>query len=105
VLLVGDRGLRLECETPTSRGERARGLRGRAGLGPGRAILLERCTSIHTFGVAFPITVAWLDRSLRVTDVRILPPRRLTLPRRRRGHVLELGAGADIRVGDRLRIV
>jgi uncharacterized membrane protein (UPF0127 family) len=55
--------------------------------------------------VAFPITVAWLDRSLRVTDVRIVPPRRLTLPRRRRGHVLELGAGADIRAGDRLRIV
>lgn len=97
------RGSRLEVEIARTPRERMRGLLGREGLGPDRALLLERTRSVHTLGMRFPLTVALLDRDLRVVHVRPAPPWRLVLPRRRTRHVLELGAGADVRVGDQLR--
>jgi hypothetical protein len=90
-----------DVEVPTTRRERARGLRRRAGLVPGTGLLLERCRSVHTFGMRFPIAVAFLDRDLVVLEVRRVPAGRLLRPRRRARHVLELPVGADVRVGDR----
>jgi uncharacterized membrane protein (UPF0127 family) len=90
-----------DVEVPTTRRERARGLRRRAGLVPGTGLLLERCRSVHTFGMRFPIAVAFLDRDLVVLEVRRVPAGRLLLPRPRARHVLELPIGADVRVGDR----
>lgn len=98
--LAGPRGTVL-VEVPTTRRERARGLRRRAGLAPGTGLLLERCRSVHTVGMRFPITVAFLDRDLTVLEVRRLPVGRILLPRVRSRHVLELSIGADVRVGDR----
>jgi hypothetical protein len=98
--LAGPRGTVL-VEVPTTRRERARGLRLRAGLAPGTGLLLERCRSVHTFGMRFPIAVAFLDRDLAVLEVRRVPAGRLLRPRRRVRHVLELPVGADVRVGDR----
>jgi uncharacterized membrane protein (UPF0127 family) len=58
--------------------ERMRGLLGRDRLPPGEGLLIERCSSIHTFFMRFPLDVMFLDRELRVTKVlRNLGPWRL----------------------------
>lgn len=64
-------------------------------------MLLERCRSVHTIGMAFPITAAFLDASLRVIRVDRTPVGRIVFCRRAR-HVLECHIGADVRVGDQL---
>jgi uncharacterized membrane protein (UPF0127 family) len=102
LLLIGPRGLTLDVEVPTSHRERMRGLAGRDDLPPGRALLLDRTCSVHTLGMRFDITVALLDRDMRVLAIRRLPRRRLLLPRRRVRHVLECRSDVDIRVGDKL---
>jgi len=101
-MTVEPRGSRLEVEIARTRRERMRGLLGRDGLGPGRALLLERTRSVHTLGMRFALTIALLDRDLRAVHVATVRPGRVVLPRRRVRHVLELAAGADLRVGDRL---
>ena len=100
--LVGPRGARWTCDVATTRRERHRGLLGRC-VAPDEALLLERCSSVHTFGMREAITVARLSRGLEVRDVRVMAPGRLLAPTWRRGHVLECAADADIRVGDVLR--
>ena len=63
------------------------------GLPPGHALLIPDCRSVHTFGMRFPIDVAFLDergRPLRVE--RAVGPRRL-LVNRRAFAVLEANAG------------
>jgi uncharacterized membrane protein (UPF0127 family) len=62
-------------------------------------MLLERCRSIHTFGLRAPITVAFLDRSWRAIRVVRASPDRIVACRGAR-HVLELHIGADVQVGD-----
>ena len=98
--LVEPRGSLLFAEVPTSRLERARGLRGRR---PG-PMLFEHARSVHTFGMREPILVAFLDRHHRVIRVTTVPPRRVVSCLRAR-HVLEAGTGSDLRRGDRLRTV
>jgi uncharacterized membrane protein (UPF0127 family) len=99
VVLPGE--LRLRVEVPQTRRERMRGLLGRRALEPGRGLLLERTRTIHTFGMRFPLRVAFLDRELRVLEVQDLPPGRIVLPRPGARHILEY-ANADLRMGDRL---
>jgi hypothetical protein len=101
--LLGPRGARWRCDVPTTRRERARGLLGRS-LPPDEALLLERCTSVHTFGMRRTITVARLSMDLEVRDVRVMVRDRLLAPTWRRGHVLECAPGADLRVGDVLEM-
>jgi|SRR3990170_848860 len=101
-MLVGPRGIRFEAEVPLTRLERKRGLLGRPRLPPGEALLLEGTRSVHTFGMCFPITVAFLDDDLRVVRMARMCPGRLALPRPGARHALELCDGTDIRVGDRL---
>jgi hypothetical protein len=103
VELLGPRGARWDCETPTTHRERARGLLGRS-LAPDEALLLERCTSVHTFGMRGAITVARLSKDLEVRVVRLMAPGQLLAPTWRRGHVLECAPGADLRVGDVLEM-
>ena len=64
-------------------------------------MLLERCRSVHTIGMSFPITVVFLDASWHVTRVTRTPAGRIVFCRRAR-HVLECHIGADVRPGDRL---
>jgi len=93
------RGQALETSIPESHRERARGLLTRTRLDPGEALLNEQSRSVHTFGMRFPITVAFVDRAWRVIRVvRSLPGHVLFCPRAR--HILECHIGADIRVGD-----
>jgi hypothetical protein len=65
-------------------------------------MLFQRCRSVHTFGMSFPIAAAMLDRGFRVRAVRTMAPCRLLLPRPRVRHVLECPADTDLRPGDRL---
>lgn len=100
--MTGPRGSRWRVDVPTSRRERVHGLRERERLSVDVAMLFERCRSVHTIGMPFPITVATLDREWRVRRVSVVRPRRVVLPRRHIRHVLELAVDADVRPGDRL---
>jgi hypothetical protein len=64
-------------------------------------MFFRRCRVVHTIGMAFPITVAFLDRDLRVLRVRRAPPGRLVIGPRHTRHAVELAIGADVRPGDR----
>ncbi|MEA2217709.1 MAG: uncharacterized protein QOJ35_335 [Solirubrobacteraceae bacterium] len=87
---------------------RMRGLLGRRGLASEEGLLLRPAGSIHTHFMRFAIDVVFLDRELRVIDVRhAIGPWRMA---RRRGAraVLELRAGEaqrrGIAVGDVLTV-
>ena len=64
--------------TARSVAERMRGLLGCGGLPPDEGMLIERCSSIHTFFMKFALDVIFLDRELKVKKVvRGLVPWRL----------------------------
>ncbi len=85
---------------------RLRGLLGRDGMDG--ALLLRPARSVHTFGMRFPIDVAYCDRDLRVLDVACMGRHRMGRPRLRARCVIEAEAGAferwDLRPGDELEI-
>lgn len=70
------------------------------------ALLLVPARSVHTFGMRFPIDVAWCDSDLRVVRVAQMRRRRLSRPVRRAHAVLEAEAGCftrwSLEVGDQL---
>jgi uncharacterized membrane protein (UPF0127 family) len=76
----------------------------RSTLGADEALLLSDTTSVHTFGMRFPILVARLDDSFRVVDVLRVPPHRLVMPMGRARYVLECHPDVELRAGDELRI-
>jgi uncharacterized membrane protein (UPF0127 family) len=87
---------------------RLRGLLGRRELPPDEGLLINPCSSVHTWFMRFPIDVLFLDRDLRVVRVAAdVRPFRLRWGRGAR-QVLELAAGEaaerGIRVGDRLTL-
>jgi uncharacterized protein len=70
------------------------GLLGKRGLDPGDGLLLRGEQAIHTFGMQFPIDVAYLDREGRVLRaLHALRPQRLGPFLRKSRDVLELPAG------------
>ncbi|MFB7824048.1 DUF192 domain-containing protein [Streptomyces hydrogenans] len=85
-------GATVPVEVAASYRARRRGLLGRDGIAG--ALLLTPANSVHTFGMRFPIDVAYLDLRLRVLAVVTMRPGRLGLPRPRARHVLEAEAGA-----------
>ncbi|MGI5339768.1 DUF192 domain-containing protein [Streptomyces sp. CA-181903] len=93
-------------EVAASYRARTRGLLGRDGIEG--AMLLTPAGSVHTFGMRFPIDVAYLSRDMRVLAVRTMPPHRLGRPRPAARHVLESAAGTmarwGLREGVRVRI-
>jgi len=82
-----------------TRRERMLGLRGRDGLGHGEALLIPRCRSVHTFGMRFPIFVAFLDTEMRVIEIIEMAPNRVARPRIRARHVLECADPEIVREG------
>jgi uncharacterized membrane protein (UPF0127 family) len=87
------------CGVARTLAARTRGLLGRRGLEPGEGLLITHTSSVHTFFMAFPIDVVFLDRSLRVRSIaRDVAPFRM-VGRFGRGSVLELGAGEAMRAG------
>ena len=104
--LVRDDEVLASLEVADSRRERAKGLLGRDGFEG--AIYLAPCRSVHTFGMRFPIDVAFVDRDLVVCRVVQMRPRRLTRLCWRAHGVVEAEAGSfaswDLRVGDQLEV-
>ena len=99
--LVRDDEVLATVEQARSRRERRRGLRGR---GDYDGVLELRARSVHTFGMEFPIDVAFCDPDGTVRAVRTLPPGRVTRPRLRPTVAYEARAGTfrewGLRPGD-----
>jgi len=104
-LVRGDRVL-ASLEIPDDRRGRAKGLVGRESYEG--AMLLERCRSVHTFGMRFALDVAFVDAENVVIDTACIVPRRVSLPRMRSRQVVEARAGSferwDLAVGDEIEI-
>lgn len=85
---------------------RAKGLLGRDGLHG--AMLITRTSSVHTFGMKFPIEVAFVDASMMVIAIKKMPPNRLAMPFRKARAVVEAEVGSfekwNIGVGSRLEV-
>jgi uncharacterized membrane protein (UPF0127 family) len=72
-------------------------------LPPGHGLLIPHCRSVHTFGMRFPIDIAFLDERGAVLRFEpAVPPRRVLFCRGTFA-VLEASAGglSDLRVGAR----
>jgi uncharacterized membrane protein (UPF0127 family) len=104
-LVFGDTVL-ASLEVAGTRRQRSRGLLGRDSVSG--AMLLRPARSVHTFGMRFPIDVAYLSKDLEVLSITTMVPNRLGLPRLRSRAVVEAAAGAfdrwSVSVGDRLEI-
>lgn len=75
----------------------------------GSGLWIIPCHGIHTLGMGFPIDVVYLDRSLRVIDVRpAIRPWRVAPIHRQAASVLELpchiAAETKTEIGDRIEI-
>ncbi|MGW5774515.1 DUF192 domain-containing protein [Streptomyces sp. NPDC003863] len=96
----------IPLEVAASYRARRRGLLGRDGIAG--ALLIVRTNSVHTFGMRFPIDVAYLDGSFTVRSVVTMAPGRLGMIRPRGRHVLEAAAGAmagwGLKPGVRVRV-
>jgi len=113
---IEDKQNALAAEVQLARSLWARfwGLMSRASLPEGHGLLLQPCTSVHTFFMRFPIDVIFLDKANRV--VKIIPemkpwrmkPWRTALGGRGAHSALELNGGcagaAGLEVGDTLTI-
>jgi uncharacterized membrane protein (UPF0127 family) len=86
--------------------ERSRGLLERDGMEG--ALLLRPAHQVHSFGMRFPIDVAFCTDDLRVVRTLSLRPGRITRPSLRCRCVIEAEAGAftrwGLRPGDQLEV-
>lgn len=105
--LVDGTGRRLSrCYSATGAVARMVGLLGTPDLRVDEALHIDRCRSVHTFGMRIAIDVVFLDRDgVVVRVVRGLRPGRVAAARRTRS-VVETREGvlSDISPGDHLRI-
>ncbi|TJX14170.1 DUF192 domain-containing protein [Tissierella creatinini] len=88
---------------------RLKGLLGEAGLRPGEGILIKPCNSIHTFGMKFPIDVAFVDKSNMVVHImEDIPKGKLSPIVKGAKYVIEARAGEykakGLEVGDIIEI-
>jgi hypothetical protein len=84
---------------PTTTLERMRGLLSRPAPGPREGMLIAPCSSVHTFGMGYPIDLVFLTRSWHVR--RVVPglkPLRVAWSVGS-AMVLELAAGAAATLG------
>jgi uncharacterized membrane protein (UPF0127 family) len=102
--LLRDGDVLAAAEVADQFGVRAKGLLRKSGYEG--AMVFPRTRSVHTFGMRFPIDVAFCDERMVVVDVATLSPWRMSMPRRRCHSIVEAEAGAferwGLRVGDKL---
>jgi hypothetical protein len=93
------------AEVAKTRSERRRGLLGRNEV---EGVFILKARSVHTFGMKFPIDVAFCDSEGTVKRVVTLAPNRVTLPVRSAYSAVEAPAGAfrswGVIPGDRLEV-
>lgn len=94
---AGDGTVLASAEIACDRRERRRGLRGREAFDG--ALILAPCRQVHTFGVGFPIDVAFCGADGRVIRVTTLAPRRVSLPVPSAAFAVEAKAGSFARWG------
>lgn len=103
--LIRDGQVLASAELANSRAQRRRGLIGRDELD---GVLVLRARSVHTFGVRFPIDVAFCDDDGLVLRVVTMSPGRISRPMRRARMAVEAPRGAmahwEVTVGDRLEV-
>ena len=109
-LQKGDATLIATVDCAVGLGERMRGLLGRSRLGPGRAMHLARCSSIHTFFMGFDLDLIFLTRDMEVCRAaRSVGPNRIVLGGLRARSVLEMESGwfphEALIAGDRVELV
>jgi uncharacterized membrane protein (UPF0127 family) len=85
------------AEVAVTRTQRRRGLAGRDGFEG--VLILRPCRQVHTFGMRFPIDVAFCDRYGFLLHRSTLPPRRVSALVWRSYFALEAPAGAFDRWG------
>ena len=79
---------------------RLRGMLARPAPRPGEGLLLTPCSSVHMYGMRFPLDVAFLDgRGAVVAIYPSLAPGSRTRWHRNAAHALELSAGALVESG------
>jgi uncharacterized membrane protein (UPF0127 family) len=87
---------------------RIRGLLGRSEFGETEALIIRRCSQVHTFGVRFSIDAVFCDADLRVLRVAELRPARISPFVRRSRCCIELAGGracaAGVVAGARLEL-
>jgi uncharacterized membrane protein (UPF0127 family) len=88
---------------------RGKGLMGHPGLAPGEGLLINPCSSVHSFFMRFPIDVVFADRAHKVVGLTsVMPPNRPFAGAWGAHYVVELPAGTisatGTRVGDSLRV-
>ena len=93
--LVRDDDVLAVAEVAASRRERTRGLMGRADVEG--ALVLRPCRHVHTFGMRFPIDVAFCDGSGTVLHLSTLAPRRMSRPVLNAAFAIEARAGSFYR--------
>jgi len=101
--------LATNCAAARSFLARLRGLMGRPPLGAGEGLLIDPCSSVHTFFMRFPIDVVFADRNHVVVGLTpAMAPNRPYAGARRARYVVELPAGtiaaSGTQVGDTLRV-
>ncbi len=75
--------------------KRLKGLLFRRALGPGEALILHPCNSVHMFGMLFSLDVIFCNSQKQVVrTVRRLRPFLATLPVKGTEYVLEMVPGA-----------
>jgi len=104
--LVSEDRVLASLEIASRRADRRRGVAHRDDFEG--ALLLERTRWVHTFGVRFPIDVAFLDGEGVVLKTVTMHRSRLGTPMMRARVVVEARAGAfgrwGVRLGDRLEV-
>lgn len=98
-----------KAQLATSIGQRMKGLLGRSSLSADQALVLEPCTSIHTFFMRFPIDVLFLDKNMCIIKaIQNMPPSRLSPIIWASQMAIELPAGkisqTNTRPGDTIEI-
>jgi len=104
--LIRDDEVLAALEVADTRRRRTRGLLGRDGIDGG--LLIRPARQVHTFGMRFPIDVAFCTRDLVVVRTVSMPRNRVSRVSLRGNCIIEAEAGAferwRLRSGDQLEI-
>jgi uncharacterized membrane protein (UPF0127 family) len=95
--LVSESRVLASAEVAEDGSDRRRGLRGRDSVDG--ALVIRSCRWVHTFGMRFPIDVAFVDSGGVVVKIVRMPPGRLGSPVKRGNWVVEAATGAFERWG------
>jgi len=83
-----------QCAVADTFFSRLKGLMGAPALQPGQGLLLKNEKSIHTFFMAFPLDVIYIDRTLTVIKCdENMPPNRIGRYVAQAAYILELPVG------------